>query len=266
MLVAQLSDPHIVAPGQLVFGRIDTAAFLVRAVEAVNALDPLPDITVLTGDLVDQGTPVEYAHLRELLKPLRMPVFLIPGNHDGREPMRHAFAGDGYLPASGFLNYTVEEYPLRLIALDTLVPGSGGGTLCQERLAWLEAALADAPERPTLVIMHHPPFPTGIDHMDRFGLENLAGFAEIVARNPQIERILCGHLHRAIDRRFAGTVASTAPSTAHQIKLDLIPGAPLQFTFEPPGYRLHVWQDGGVSSHTAAIGRWPGPYPFGRPR
>jgi Icc protein len=262
MLVAQLSDPHVVEPGKLLYGRIDTAAFLVRAVEALNTLDPLPDITVLTGDLVDQGEPAEYAHLRELLAPLRMPVFAIPGNHDTRDPLREAFVGDGYLPAAGFLHYTVETYPLRIVALDTLLPGSGGGILCEERLDWLDATLTAAPERPTLVMMHHPPFPTAIEHMDRYGLQNAAAFAEIVARHPQIERIVCGHLHRAIDRRFAGTIAGSAPSTAHQIKLDLLPAAPLRFMFEPPGYQLHLWRDGGLVTHTAVLGSWAGPYPF----
>src|SRR5947207_1143204 len=105
MLIAQLSDPHVPAPGKLLYGRVDTAAFFARAVHAVAALDPLPDLVVLTGDLVDEGEPEEYAHLRELLAPLRMPVFAIPGNHDVRAPFRAAFAADGYLPADGFLHY-----------------------------------------------------------------------------------------------------------------------------------------------------------------
>ena len=268
MIVAQLSDPHIVAPGRFPrtpagFGPVDTADFLAHAVAAINRLDPLPDITVITGDLVDRGEPAEYDHLRSLLAPLRMPVFVIPGNHDAREPLRAAFGGDGYLSTAGFIQYAVEDYPLRLVALDTLVPDHHHGELCGDRLAWLNATLAAAPERPTLVMMHHPPFRTGIDYMDRFGLGDAAALAAIVARHPQVERILCGHLHRAIDRRFAGTVAGTAPSTAHQIALNLLPEAPLRFMFEPPGYQLHVWrEDSGLVSHTAVIGDWSGSYPF----
>jgi 3',5'-cyclic-AMP phosphodiesterase len=83
--------------------------------------------------------------------------------------------------------------------------------------------------------------------------------AEIVARHPQIERILCGHLHRAIDCRFAGTVAGTAPSTAHQVRLNLIPDQRISFIFEPPGYQLHLWQNGGLITHTAVLGTWGGP-------
>lgn len=261
MIVAQLSDPHIVAPGDRLYGQVDTAEFLVRAVREINQLDPPPDIAVVTGDLVDHGTPEEYAHLRRLLGKLRMPVFVIPGNHDAREPLREAFGGDGYLPENGFLQYAVEDYPLRLVALDTHIPGQGGGELCEERLDWLDRTLSAAPERPTLLLMHHPPFATGIERMDRAGLDNSAAFAAVASRHPQIERILCGHLHRAITARFAGTVAGTAPATAHQIHLDLRAGAPLRFMLEPPGYQLHVWRDGlGLATHTAVFGDWPGPF------
>jgi 3',5'-cyclic-AMP phosphodiesterase len=277
MLVAQITDTHILAPGkmfrariepsapstELVYAEIDTGACLARAVAALNALVPLPDITIVTGDLVDHGEAAEYDHFRQLLAPLRMPVFVIAGNHDSRAPLREAFGDAGYFPPEGFLHYTVEDYPLRLVALDTLIPGEIGGTLCAERLGWLDAALGAAPDRPTLVMMHHPPFATGITHMDGHGLANIAALAEIVARHPQIERIACGHLHRAIDRRFAGTVAGTAPSTAHQAQLDLRPGARLHFRFEPPGYQLHLWEpETGLVTHTAVLGDWSGPDPL----
>ncbi len=280
MLVAQISDPHILAPGKLFhapaqsappgaepgWSRIDTAACLSRAVAAINALKPRPDVVVVTGDLVEHGSAGEYEHIRALLAPLAMPVFVIPGNHDSRDGLREAFGRDGYLPRAGFLHYAIEEYELRILALDTHIPGEHGGRLCAERLVWLEAALAAAPDRPTLVMMHHPPFATGIAPMDRHGLEDAAAFARIVSRNRQIERILCGHLHRAIDCRFAGTVAGTAPSTAHQVALDLDPRGPLQFIFEPPGCQLHLWREGaGLVTHTQTFGDWPGPYPYRAP-
>jgi 3',5'-cyclic-AMP phosphodiesterase len=276
MLIAQVSDTHILAPGKLyrarvqassptaeaVYAEFDTAACLARAVAALNAAVPRPDITVVTGDLVENGEPAQYEHLLTLLSPLRMPVFVIPGNHDSREPLREAMRGAGYFPAQGYLQYTVEDYPLRLVALDTLIAGRHDGTLCPERLGWLDKILAAQPDRPTVILMHHPPFPTAIAYMDKHGLANGAAFAEIVARHPQVERILCGHLHRAIDRRFAGTVAGTAPATAHQIRLNLCPDAPLSFVAEPPGYQLHLWQDGGLITHTALFGDWPAPSPL----
>ena len=150
---------------------------------------------------------------------------------------------------------------MRLIALDTLDAGRHGGMLCPERLAWLDATLTARPEQPTAILMHHPPFATGITYMDGYALDNAAGLAAIVARHPHVERIICGHLHRAIDRRFAGTIASTAPSTAHQVRLNLVPDARISFNFEPAGYRLHLWQDGGLVTHTAVFGEWIDPEP-----
>jgi 3',5'-cyclic AMP phosphodiesterase CpdA len=154
---------------------------------------------------------------------------------------------------------------LRIVALDTLVPGKVGGALCEKRLHWLDRTLAAVPDKPTLVLMHHPPFVTGVDQMDKHGFDGRAALAKIVLRHPQIERILCGHLHRAIESRFAGASVGTAPSTAHQLVLDLRPGASLSFAKEPPCYQLHHWREGAsLVTHTAAIGDWP-PYSFSKP-
>jgi 3',5'-cyclic-AMP phosphodiesterase len=276
MLVAQITDTHILARGKIfhsphraippevspAYSRIDTGAHLSHAIGVLNALDPRPDIIVVTGDLTDHGGAEEYVHLREILAAAQVPVYVIPGNHDTREGVRAAFADDGYLPRAGFLQYTVDAGALRIVALDTHVPGSHDGELCAERLDWLDRTLAAAPARPTLVMMHHPPFATGIEHMDRHALRDPASFATVIARHPQIERILCGHLHRTIDRRFAGTVAGTAPATAHQLLLDLTEGSPAYFTFEPPGYQLHLWRHGSLVTHTALFGDWPGPFPY----
>jgi 3',5'-cyclic-AMP phosphodiesterase len=275
MIIAQLSDPHIVARGRLLGVQIQggapdaervrrefvSATYLARAVAAVNALVPRPDITIVTGDLVDTGEPDEYEHLRALLSSLSMPVFVIPGNHDAREPLRDAFRADGYLPAGGFLCYVIEDYPLRLVALDTLVAGKHHGSLSADQLAWLDDILCAQPDRPTVVMMHHPPFATGITYMDNYGLDNAAALTEVIARHNQVERITCGHLHRAIDRRFAGTIAGTAPSTAHQIRINLVPGARISFNFEPPGYLLHVWQHNNLVTHASLIGEWLEPLP-----
>ncbi len=254
MLLAQITDVHVGTPGSNIDRQCRTAVQLERAVQHLCRLDPLPDVVLCTGDLVDDGSPEEYATLVPLLAPLPMPCFLIPGNHDDRENLRAAFAHHGYLPRQGFLHYAVDLGPLRLIALDTLVPGEPGGRLCPERLAWLDARLAEAPERPTLVMMHHPPFSTGIERMDQMGLEGSTGMAEVIRRHPQVERILCGHLHRPIVKRFANTVASTCPSTAHQVVLDLRRPGRLSIVDEPPACQLHLWSEElGLVSHTSYI-------------
>jgi 3',5'-cyclic AMP phosphodiesterase CpdA len=177
--------------------------------------------------------------------------------------MRAAFADHAYLPRTGFLHYVVEQWPLRLIGLDTVLPGKTGGLMCAERLAWLDARLAEAPDRPTLIFMHHPPFSTGIEQMDVFGLDNAQAMREVVRRHPQVESVVCGHLHRPVQVRWAGTIASTAPSTGHQVALDLRVHPALEWVMEPPACLLHLWRpDLGVVSHTSYVGDYGGPQPF----
>lgn len=264
MIIVQITDTHIKPPGRLAYRRVDTAPFLERAVAAILALTPRPDVILATGDLVDAGDAEEYARLLGLLRPLDIPLFAVPGNHDERAGLAKAFPDlAARVGGSRFFHYTVEDWPVRLIAMDTVLPGSGAGEVCAERLGWLDARLAEQPDRPTIIFQHHPPFDTGIGHMDRLGLSGAEAMAAVVRRHPQVERVLCGHLHRPIQVRWAGTIASTAPSTAHQVALDLRDDAPSAFVMEPPGYQIHMWRaDTGVVSHTAMVGDYDGPYPF----
>ena len=145
-----------------------------------------------------------------------------------------------------------------MVALDTLVPGEGGASCARPGLEWLAAALGASAPRPTVIVMHHPPFPGECPH----GSARAAQCRALRGHRGQaeVERILCGHLHRSIQVRVGGTIASTAPSTAHQVTLDLRPEAPSTFTMEPPGFQLHLWQPGqGLISHTAVIGDFAGP-------
>ncbi|MFN7427006.1 MAG: phosphodiesterase [bacterium] len=263
MLICQISDLHIKAGRKLAYQRVDTAAALERCVDALRALDPQPDVIVVTGDLVDFGRPDEYALLAELLAPLRQPVYLIPGNHDEREALRAAFPAHDYLRQwAPFVQYAIEDWPLRIVALDTVIPMASGGELCAQRLDWLDRTLAQSPDKPTVVIMHHPPFVTGIGFMDGVGFADPAPLAAVIRRHPQVERLMCGHLHRPIVQRFAGSVATTCPSPAHQIALELKPGGGDSYCLEPPGYQLHWWNGTALVTHTAVLGDWPGPFPF----
>ena len=260
MLIAQITDTHILEPGELAFGLIDTSARLAACVTRLNALETPPDVVVATGDLVDSGSEREYRQLRRLLSPLRAPVYVIPGNHDSRTNLRQVFGEDGYIPDdSPYLHYTVEDYPVRIVAIDTVIEGEAGGIVDELRLDWLATRLAEDRTRPTIVIMHHPPFATGIAHMDGMNCANADALAHVIEKNPQVERILCGHVHRAIQCRFAGTVAMIGPSTAFQVALDFDPDMPARWTDEPPGFALHYWRKGAVlASHICYVAN-PGP-------
>ncbi len=263
-LVAQVSDLHIKAGGKLSYKVVDTAGLLRACIAHMLALPQPPDVVVCTGDLVDFGRVDEYATLREIIAPLTMPVYLLPGNHDDRAAMRTAFPDHAYLRQSpDEVLYAIEDHPLRILGFDTTVPGKSGGLASADRLAWLDAKLSEQPVKATLVLLHHPPFPTFIGHMDRQGLENSEGLAQVIRKHPQVERLLCGHLHRPIIARFAGTIACTVPSPAHQVALDLAHDAASRFVMEPPAYGLHAFTpETGVISHTAFVGEFAGPYPF----
>lgn len=254
MLIVQISDPHVLPDGWLAFGALDTAAMLERAVDAVLALDPAPDAVLLTGDLVAEPAPEAYERAMRSLARIRAPLYPIPGNHDDRALMRRCFGGGGPLPASGRLHYAIGLGDLRLVCLDSLVEGSPWGELGPAQIAWLDRTLADQPARPTLVVLHHPPFRTGIGHMDWSMLRDAAALAEVVGRHPQIERVLCGHVHRHVVRRWAGTVAEIAPGVAHAVKL-VLGEERGPWIVEPPALLLHYWSEAtGFVSHALPIG------------
>jgi 3',5'-cyclic AMP phosphodiesterase CpdA len=263
-LIAQITDLHMRPSGKKAYGVVDTEAMLRAAVDSIMAQPKRPDAVIASGDLTDCGLVEEYELLRDCLKPLSMPIYLIPGNHDRRETMRQVFGRDGYFPSdSEYLHYTVEDLPLRLVSLDTVVPGKGHGEMDAPRLGWLRARLDEQPDRPTFIFMHHPPFPTGLQHMDSINCRNGEAMAGLVKHYPNVERVACGHHHRSIQIRWAGTIGSVAPSVAHQVVLDLMPHDDATFTMEPPGYHLHLWApETGTITHTAFIGSFSGPHPF----
>jgi 3',5'-cyclic-AMP phosphodiesterase len=184
MIIARISDSHITQVRGTADHKYATATRLQRAVAHLTRLPASPDVVLVTGDCVDRGSVVEYERFRDLLRPLTMPVYVIPGNHDDRVHLREVFGTQGAKPMAGFVQYVVDEGPVRLIALDTNVPGHHAGYLCAERLRWLEERLSEAPARPTVIFLHHPPFLTGLQVFDQRGLEGAESFGALVARSP----------------------------------------------------------------------------------
>jgi 3',5'-cyclic AMP phosphodiesterase CpdA len=263
MLIAQMSDPHLVPGDVRLFGRLDTVAFLERAIAHLNAL--APDVVLITGDLTNDGDAGVYAAFAAIVGRLRAPFYVLTGNHDDRELTRQRFAADGYLPDSGPLCYAIDRFAVRVIALDTLVAGEPWGRLGPEQLDWLDARLGEVPDKPTLVALHHPPFRTGIGHLDRSMLRDAAALAAVIGRYGQVERVLCGHVHRSIQCRFAGTLAQSAPSCAHQTEL-ILGEAPATWICEPPAVLLHWWDPAsGLVSHVSMIDDFGPPGRFSDP-
>ena len=264
MIIAQITDTHIKADGKLAYRKVDSAKALRDCVDHVNELVPRPDAVIMTGDLADVGRPSEYAAFRKIADRLAMPFFVIPGNHDERGAFRDAFADQAYLQRCGdFLQYAIEDYPIRLVGLDTTVPGEPFGMMCDARLAWLDDCLRQAPDRPTLVFMHHPPFLTGIEHMDVQNCRNDDALGAVLARHPQVRQLTCGHIHRPIQLNWHGLTASIGPSPSHSVALDLRPKGPSAFVLDPPACQIfYEAGDGNLVGHLSFIGNFDGPHPF----
>jgi 3',5'-cyclic AMP phosphodiesterase CpdA len=263
--IAQISDLHIKPPGSLAYGRVDTAAALERCVAELTAFRPKPDFVVISGDLADTPTAEEYQHLTHLLGPLKLPFGAIPGNHDSREMMRATFP-QAYAAGSGPLNLQVEIGGLDLLLLDSSVPSRPHGELDATTLQWLQTALASSSGRPALVFLHHPPFRSGIWHMDRQNLSNAGELATVVSRHPRVQLIAAGHVHRATFTTFAGVSTTICPAPNHAVDLDLEEARVPSFKVEPPAFHVHSWFPGAgfgsVVTNHVPIGKFAGPYPF----
>ncbi|MGJ7528332.1 phosphodiesterase [Variovorax sp. GB1P17] len=263
MLIAQISDPHVRPAGQLYQGVADSNRMFDEAIDHLHALDRRPDLVLLTGDLVDEGRLEEYAEVRTRLARLEIPYLVIPGNHDHRENFRATFADHAYLPRTGALHYCIDDHPVRIVALDSCIPGLHHGGVDAEGLAWLQRTLATDRKKPTLLMLHHPPFMSGIPYMDAYRYMDTAPLEAIVRAFDNVERVLCGHVHRTMLRRWAGTVVCSCPSSTTEIALRLAPDAAPTSYKGRPGCMLHLWDEvHGMVSHVSHIGAMEGPYPF----
>ncbi|MCV0349339.1 MAG: phosphodiesterase [Nitratireductor sp.] len=236
--ILQLTDLHLVAPGALVSGVLDTGALLRDAVdrllELLPQIGPL-DTVLVTGDVSDDGSPESYVAARGALDRLGLPVLVVPGNHDDRENLRAAFGDMAGMPQSGLIDWSVDVAGTPVIGLDTLVEGQGGGLLRPESLALLATALERAGTHDVLIALHHPPMRTGIRFMDAIGLANADAFAEILNEFDGTARIVAGHVHGVYQGRIGRHAVLAAPSTCSAFALDCRANAPVGFMTGPRG-------------------------------
>lgn len=262
MLIAQITDTHLTEHGGLAQGAVDTLPKLQSVVDSINGLPCPPDVVLFTGDLADNCHPDAYTELARLRSELKQPSFVIPGNHDDRALMREAFLelpGQGDAP----IQYAIEDFPVRIVALDTQLTGEDTGVLCEDRLDWLESCLSERPDVPTLIMMHHPPFQTFIDEMDHYGIvSGVRRLEELVNKNPQVNRIVCGHVHRSIQAVFANRICSIAPAVSFDQAFGFGPEGPTGFNFGSPRYELHKFNGTSFVSHTMTRDDLTDPIPY----
>jgi len=169
---------------------------------------------------------------------------------DDRALMRAAFPEHRYWPREGHLSFVIEDYPVRVVCVDQIVPGETHGMLTEVQAEWLRQTLADEPEKPTIVALHHPPFKTHDLLFDKIGLLDGELFASVIAEHRQVERVICGHHHRVSFGQSAHAPVIVAPSSSWTYGLALNDGQPVApITSEEPGWMLHVWTETGFASH-----------------
>jgi len=235
MIIAHISDTHLTLDAPDADRRLRDFALTIAD---INALDPAPDVIVHTGDIVHNGRRDEYAQAVALLAKAHAPVYVLPGNKDDRTNLRSAFSAEGYFTAGcDFIDYVIEDYPVRLIALDTLSPGHGRGDFRREQGDHLIKLIGSEPHKPIAIFTHHPPFEVtvGPDRLHFETTEGIARLGDALQRGGRIVAVFSGHVHRAAAGRIGRIPASVVPCIATTLRRGEYP--PRMKT--RPVYHLH---------------------------
>jgi Icc protein len=247
-LLVQITDTHIVERGTLLYGQADTARHLAETVSAINSMHPSPDLVLVTGDLVERPGPVTYSHFKDLIAPLKMPVHLMPGNHDSPQIMCDFFCETPMFPGKApTYQYAIEGPDFRTLMLNSNYDNSELPHLGPRRLQWLERELAHS-EQPTLIAIHHPPMKTGVGFIDMVGEQWYLGLGDLLLSSPQVFKVICGHGHLDLNGRMGHIPVQMIGSIAHQLiagrALDVAPS----FDNVPAPPMLHHWIDDDIVS------------------
>lgn len=252
-VLVHLSDTHLLGGGARLAGAYDVEANLAAALAAVGRTGVRPDALVFTGDLTDLGEPDAYRRLREAVEPvaasLGAPIIWVPGNHDERPAMRQGL-WDAAADAPDLdepITAVHDLGGLRIVVLDSTVPGWHHGEIDARQRAWLRDVLAVPAPLGTLLALHHPPLPSHVPFFDILELRDQAAFAEAIAGS-DVRGILAGHLHYSTHGTFAGVPVGVASATCYSMNLQRPPAAVNGMDAGQSFQLVHVYDD--VVTHT----------------
>jgi len=247
-LLAQISDLHLGEPAR---DGSDPEGCLRAVVKALGRLPDRPDAVLVSGDLGEHGKPKEYRLATKVIGKLGVPIYALPGNHDDRATLREVLAlpGEGDAP----LDYAIDLGPLRLVAVDSMIPGEDRGGFDPGQLERLDAELAASP-KPAIVAMHHPPLTTAMADWDGVNLETSEreALAEVIAHHPQVKAIVGGHLHRVAVSTLAGRPVLAAPSTFLQARPDFAKEK-VKLYAGAPGFVIHALRGEELSTQIEIV-------------
>ena len=254
MIIAQISDTHIALDSPDADQRIWDFELTIAD---INALDPAPDVIVHTGDIVHNGRRDEYAQAVAILAKARAPVYVLAGNKDNRANLREAFSAYGYLATdTDFINCAIEDYPVRLIALDTLSSRNNKGDFCPERVRRLIDLIDAETTKPIAVFAHHPPFEVtvGPDPLNFETLEIMSRLRRALQHSGRVVAVFSGHVHRAAEGHVGSIPAIVVPCIATTLRRGDYP----PHMKKRPVYYVHrfdpVW---GFVTETRIVGTVP---------
>ncbi len=246
LLIAQITDTHLFAnPHQDLLG-LPTVKSLQATLDHLSALQPKPDLLLLTGDLSQDTTPESYQRLERMLAPLGIPAVWVPGNHDVLLTMQEVLQTELISAEKAF-----QRQGWNFLLLNSAVPQTVYGRLSAESLEWLDQQLQILPDLPTLIALHHPPFAVGSAWIDTLKLRNTEALFAVIDRHPQVKLVLFGHIHQEFEHQRRGVCYLGTPSTCVQFK----PNS-LQFAVDEmqPGFRLlELYPDGRVQTRVERV-------------
>lgn len=260
LTIAQITDLHVTTERDPLNQQRNEDR-LRQVMKSIHGLRPRPIAIIASGDLVDRGEAEEYLELQRLMSDSEIPIYFALGNHDNRDAFLSVFSGPGaQTDDNGYVQYAVDFGDMRMVVCDTL-EGPNHGDYDEARAAWLARTLDEAPDRPTAVILHHPPIPSGIQWMDpEPDSPWLSRLEAVLAGRSQVKVLMCGHIHRAFNGVFAGHLVSAAPATSIQLTLDLtdvdmhVPDGREILVEEPPGYALLMSVGPNLTTHMCLAG------------
>lgn len=245
--LVQLTDTHLNADPRHSLDGLDNEQLFNRALAHVAASSVRPDLLVLTGDLVHDGSHAGYRRLARAVGGHGLRACALPGNHDNPPAMAATLPGEGISCGP-----TLRLGRWAVALLDSHLPGADDGEVGDAQLARLEAFLGADDDAHVLVALHHHPLPVGSPWLDALGLRNADAFWSLLGRHPRVRGVICGHVHQEHASRHAGIPFWTTPATCMQFA----PGRE-QFALDdrPPGYRrLTLHPDGRVDTSVVRLG------------
>ena len=254
MIIAQISDSHLTLDAPDSDRRLRDFTLTITD---INTLDPAPDVIVHTGDIVHNGHQDEYAQAVATLSKACSPVYVLAGNKDNRGNLHAAFSANGYLsPDSEFIDYAIDVFPVKLIALDTLSSESNKGDFSPEQAGRLIDLIDAGPEKPIAVFTHHPPFEVTVGP-DRFHFETpetMSRLQNALQHSGRVIAVFSGHVHRAAEGHIGRIPATVVPCIATTLRRG---DYPPQMRIRPV-YQIHRFDPAwGFATETRIVGERP---------